>query len=122
MSLTREQILAPRKPVTEPVPAPELGEGVTLTVRRLTAREFMALSTKVKADAEMAYAHWITATVVDDDGKSVFTPDDAAALAEQDATLIERLTEAAMRLNVNPKDKAKGNSQTPTADSSTPSR
>jgi hypothetical protein len=52
----------------------------------------------------------------------VFTPDDAAALAEQDATLIERLTTVAMRLNVNPKEQAAKNSATPPADSSTASR
>ena len=121
MSLTREQFLSSRKLVTETVPAPELGDGVTVTVRRLTAREFMTLSNKVKADADMAYAHWITATVIGDDGKPLFTEQDAAALAEQDATLIERLTMAAMKLNVNPKEQAVKNSQTPAADSSTPS-
>ena len=110
MALTREQILAPRKPVTEPVPCPELGDGASLTVRRLSARAFMALSAKVKADPDLAFAHWITATVIGDDGKPVLSESDAAALAEQDATLVQRLTEAAMRLNVNGKEHAAKNS------------
>lgn len=122
MGLTRDQILTRRTPTSEQVPTPELGQGSSLTVRRLSAREFMALSAKVKADPDLAFAHWITATVIGDDGQPVFTPEDAAALAEQDATLIQRLTEAAMKLNVNAKEDAVKNSVTPSADSSTASR
>src|SRR5437879_4891959 len=101
MALTREQILRPRKMPTEVVPCPELGDGATLIVRRLTGREFMDLSNKVKTQPDLAFAFWITATVVDESGNRVFTEDDdVAALAEQDGTLVQRLTEAAMRLNV----------------------
>lgn len=121
MSLTREHILAPRKVVTEPVPCPELGAGAKLLVRRLSAREFMALSAKAKANPDQAYAFWIVATVVGEDGRPVFNEEDAAALAEQDATFVQRLTEAAMRLNVNAKEQAEKNSSTPAAGSSTPS-
>lgn len=107
--LTREQILAPRKLPTETVPAPELGEGCTLTVRRLSAREFMDLTAKAKAQPDLAYAHWIVATVVGEDGKPILTEADAAAMAEQDITLVERVTETAQRLNLNAKGQAAKN-------------
>src|SRR5262245_1394379 len=95
MILTREQILQRRPIVTEVVPAPELGEGATLKVRRLAARDFMALSEKAKAQPELAYVHWIVACVIDDAGAKVFTDDDAQAISELDITLIERLSDAA---------------------------
>src|SRR2546430_1203538 len=116
MAITRDQILRPRKLPTEVVPCPELGDGVTLIVRRLTAREFMALSAKVKAQPDLAYAHWIVATVIDEQGATVFNEDDAAALGEQDTTLVERLTSAAMKLNVNGKGEPGKNSTTPSVD------
>src|SRR5688500_12409091 len=97
--LTREQILRPRKLATKSVPAPELGDGETLTVRRLSAREFMDLTAKAKGQPEIAYAHWIVATVVNDAGTRIFNEDDAVALGEQDITLVERLTDEAMKIN-----------------------
>ncbi|HEV2294094.1 MAG TPA: hypothetical protein VGR35_09560 [Tepidisphaeraceae bacterium] len=105
MALTREQILQRRKVTTEVVPAPELGDGATLNVRRLSAREFMELTEQAKTDSDNAYAYWIAATVVDDTGEGkVFTVDDAKGLvSELDITLVERLTDAAQRLNISKK-------------------
>lgn len=111
MAITREQILRSRKLPSEVVPCPELGDGATLIVRRLSAREFMALSAKVKAQPDLAYAHWIVATVIDEQGAPVFNDDDAAALGEQDTTLVERLVSAAMKLNVNGKGDPAKNSE-----------
>jgi hypothetical protein len=108
--LTREQILAPRKLPTELVPTPELGEGTSLAVRRLTARELMALIEKGKAEPDLAYAHWMVATIVDDDGKPLLTEADAAAMADQDHLLVERLVDAAQRLNLAGKGQAAKNS------------
>lgn len=117
MALNREQILARRVTATEVVPAPELGDGATLTVRRLSAREFMVMTDKAKAEPELAYAHWIAATVVDDQSARVFTVDDAQGLvADLDITLVERLTDAAQRLNIS--KKADGPNPQPRPDSS----
>ncbi len=69
----------------------------------------MALSATVKEDTDNAYAHWIVSTVIGDDGQPVFTATDLPAIAELDSTLIERLTSAAMRLNVNEKGQAAKN-------------
>jgi len=113
--LTREQILQHKLP-TESVPCPELADGAALIVRRLTAREFMALNAKIKADPDAAYAHWIAATVVDEAGNRIFNESDAAALADQDFNLINRLTEAAIRINGGGKEQAEKNSMTRSSD------
>jgi hypothetical protein len=107
--MTREQVLARRERPTETVPCPELGDGATLTVRRLSAKEFMALTERAKAQPDLAYAHWIVATVIDDQGNAMFSEADAAELAEQDITLVERLTDAAQRLNLAGKGQAAKN-------------
>lgn len=116
--LTREQILKPRKLVTKTVPAPELGDGETLLVRRLSAREFMDLTAKAKTQPDIAYAHWIVATVVDEAGNRLFTEEDATTLGEQEITLVERLTDEAMKINGVGKEKAEGKSPTRSGDSS----
>ena len=91
-----------------------------LTVRRLTARDYMALAGKVKAEPDLAYAYWIAATVIDGDGKRIFTDEDAAVLADADHAIVNRLAETAIRLNGAAPGQAPKNSQTPPVDSSTP--
>src|SRR5689334_19311871 len=98
--LTRDSILAANDLPTEQVPVPEWGgEGATLTVRRLSAGEFLELVKKVQADPDRAYAWWIVFTVVGDDGKRMFTDADAEALAGKCMPVIQRLFTAADRLN-----------------------
>lgn len=108
---TREQIFS-RKLPTEDVPCPELGEGAKLIVRRLSTREYLALVEKANAQPDLIYAHYIAAAVVDEGGKQVFTADDAAALADQDFELVNRLGEVAIRLNTPTKGPDGKNSQT----------
>lgn len=114
--LTRDQILARTLSwPTEVVPCPELGAGATLRVKTLNARDFMDMSSRAKASPDLAYAHWIVATVVDDEGKAVFQPEDAATLANMPFSLIARLTEAAQRLN-GTAEQAEKNSTTRSSD------
>jgi hypothetical protein len=105
--LNRESILAARKLPTETVDVPEWGG--TACVKTLTAAEFMALTAKTKADPERTYAHWIIATVVDEQGQPVFKPEDVAAIGEQPISAIERLADAAQRLNMGRKGDAAKN-------------
>jgi hypothetical protein len=95
---TRDQFLS-RKLPTEQVPCPELGDGVTVTVTRLGARDYLALSERVKAEPQLAFVHWLVACVRDDSGAAMFTPEDAAALADSDFVVVDRLASAAIRLN-----------------------
>jgi len=116
--LTREQILQHTLP-TESVPCPEFGDSATLTVRRMTAKEFLALNAKLKAEPDLAFAHWITATVVDASGNKMFTEADVVALADKDFVLVNRLAEAAIRVNGDGRAQAEKNSTTRSSDSST---
>ena len=99
MNPTREQILN-RKLPSENVPCPELGPDATLIVRRMTAREYLEFLEQSKASPDLTYAHWIVATVVNESGAKVFNLDDAKALADTDALLVNRLAEVAMKLNI----------------------
>jgi hypothetical protein len=118
--LTRDAIFAANDLPTEVVPVPEWGgEGATLTVRRLTAAEFLTLLGKVKADPDRAYAYWLVFTVMDDAGNRMFTVDDAEKLVGKSMHVIERLYAAADRLNPTPKkDVAAKNSQATHSDDS----
>lgn len=98
--LTREQILNVKDLKTESVLVPEWGDGAVLKVRTLTAAEFLVLSGKIETDKDRAYAHWIVASVVDDEGKCILTEDDVTALAEKSFPVIQRILEAAQKLNL----------------------
>lgn len=107
--LTREQILnryRDKKLVTETVPAPELGEGETLLVKKLKAAEVFEITARAKAQPDLMYAHWIVACVVDESGKPIFTAEDAAALGDEEFSLVERLMEVATRLTGANKEQA----------------
>ena len=108
--LTREQILNTRDLPTQRVPVPEWGEGATLNVRQLTVAEVNELAKHQSDHPEKVFVYWIVATVVDDTGKRMFTPDDAEALERKSAQVIKRLAEAAIKLNTFDKDAAAKNS------------
>ena len=119
--LTRDAILTVNDLPSEQVPVHEWGgDGATLTVRRLTAGEFLQLLKKVQADPDRAFAYWIVFTVVGEDGKRVFTESDAEVLAGKSMQVIQRLFDAADRLNPTPKKDvtAKNSPATHSADSS----
>ena len=96
--LTRDQILS-RPPTIEQVPAPELGDGATLGVKLLSAAEFLRLSNVAKTKGDQAYACWLLACVCDAQGKAIFNPDDADAVGGLPFPLVNRLIEAAQRVN-----------------------
>ena len=99
MALTREQFLTACDIRSEVVAVPEMGEGATVIVRGVSARDWMKLREAVKADPDHAYVHYLVATVVDDQGKPLFTPADAEALADKSIAVIDRLSAAAQRVN-----------------------
>lgn len=96
--LSREQILS-RPPTIEQVPAPELGDGATLGVKLLSAAEFLRLSNAAKPQGEQAYACWLLACVCDEAGKPVFAADDIEAVTALPFPLVNRLIDAAQRVN-----------------------
>ena len=91
------------------VPCPEWG--CTLYVNKLSAREFLRLNERIKAEPEHAAFHSIIASTVDESGAAMFQEGDAAALAEQPWQAVNRLAAAHAEMNGD-KETAAGNSQT----------
>lgn len=96
--LTRENVLN-RQPKFEVVAAPEIDPDATLNVKLLSAAEFMKLSNDGKSSPDLAYAHWIAATVCDTNGVPLFKPEDLSAVGNLPFPLVNRLIDAAYRIN-----------------------
>lgn len=103
--LNREQILAAPDLVTEIVPVPEWGGEVV--VRSLTAaerdqyeKEFISQhGTRIKFDLVNPRARLVALSVVDEDGKRLFTDRDVAELAKKSAAPVDRIYAVAQKLS-----------------------
>jgi len=130
--LSRAELLAagkrPRR--TKLVPIPELG-GKKLIVRAMSARErglyeaqFLDKAGKSRKDL-IAQARELLAVecVVDEHGNRMLTPDDVRALGEVDASILDRIAEAAKELSgigeEDYEELLKNSGATPTSDSTT---
>ena len=114
--LTRaDEILGKHPPVRETVSTPEWGEGTGVLVQAMTAAQRIAwqhsgaitvretgtnrvLRKEVDPDWDSTTT-LVIATVVDEDGKLVFTFDQLAALEQENAAPIERIADVARRLS-----------------------
>ena len=104
--LTREMFLKSATKPTEDVPLPELGEGVFVRVVGFTAKERTAfensLLTKkgqpIEARKQQIRERLLVACCFDEDGKPLFTEADIEAIGNQNAALVERIVNVAMRL------------------------
>lgn len=102
MILTREAILAADDLPRQRVDVPEWGGAVT--VRSMTASERDAWETSLIAgdgerNMENARARLVSLCVVDEDGKRLFTDDDALLLGQKAASAVDRVFQAAVKLN-----------------------
>jgi len=108
MILTKQQVAAvgDRPPVTVDVPAPELGEGAVLRLKRLRVPEYKAFTeaaTDRTGDRAITRAdglfseRLIQACAVDAEGQPVI--EDLAVIARWDASLYVRVANAALKLN-----------------------
>lgn len=100
----RNQIRAARSTRTRDVDAPELGVGVVLTVRGLTAGEQYDIAEIQTGNDELkggvlARAALIKFCTVDAEGNQVFQPEDDDIIDGMDASLATRLATAAMELS-----------------------
>lgn len=108
MTLNRETFLAPLTVKRELVELPEMGDGASVWVYGLTARE------KNELEASMMNSAWtginrkkatqqkertLVRCLRNEDGSRLLQPDDYAALGEWPAQIIERLYAVANRLN-----------------------
>jgi hypothetical protein len=102
MGLNREEILGKRGGRVEEIKVPEWGG--TVFVREITASErdaFEASSLDKKGGAKMVNirARLAVLTLSDSEGKRLFGDADVAALGELPASAMDRIFEAAMRVN-----------------------
>jgi hypothetical protein len=107
MSLNiRDLLLKPLEPPKEIVPLPELGEGVTITVRGMNAKEKGAFEMQFVKKGEHDVAkqkqmreRMLVACCVDDSGNRIFTIEDVAALGLQSVSIVARIYDACQRVN-----------------------
>lgn len=102
----RELLLKPAETPVEIVPLPELGDGVTVRVKGMNARErgafdmqFVRNGTADTSKQKQMRERMIVACAVDDSGSRMFTIDDVGALGLQRVDLIDRIFEACQRVN-----------------------
>lgn len=98
--LTKEQIFKAQDLITETVPVPEWGG--ELRVRTITARERDNFEKQLieggETNLENIRAKFIASTVVDEDGKLMFSRLDLADLGKKSAAAMDRLFDVGQRL------------------------
>jgi len=120
MSLNvRELLLKPLETPTEVVQLPELGDGVSVTVKGMNAKEKGAYDMQFVKKGEHDVARqrqmrerMLVACCIDDNGNRLFTADDVAALGLQSVFLIDRIFAACKRVNGDDEDAEKKSDQT----------
>lgn len=130
-TLTREQILKAQDIKRETVNVPEWGGSVivkTMTGRERDALEVMTMRDRLEsgeddaeANLENFRARMAVMTLVDDEGKQIFTPEDIEELGAKSAPALQRVYDVAVRLNKVSKadiDELVGNSNAGPSDAS----
>lgn len=117
--LKREDILAAQDMQSEDVDVPEWGGTVRVSVMTGEARDqwdqgLVTVDAKGKAKANMGNirARLVALTVVDETGQRLFTAEDVAELGRKNGAALNRVFEAAQRLNLlraQDVEQAKGN-------------
>lgn len=98
--LTKDQILGAHDAVTEDVPVPEWGGTVRVAVMSGLARDaFMAMQGDGGVPLSQFQARVLVCTVVDADGRCIFSEADVEALRGRNQEAIDRVVTVAMRLN-----------------------
>lgn len=97
--LTREMILAARDLGFEVVEVPEWGGAVSVSVMDGATREALNESLQGGAKASKFHAHMLAATLVDADGVHMFSLEDIEMLRRKNPEVMQRLSDAAMRIN-----------------------
>jgi len=99
MSLSRESILGLSRP-REIVDVPEWGGRVVITAMSLADRlDYERWAGQLGEDSTDHIPGLLAFTMVDDEGRRLFTQDDIKALQNQSAAVILRLNRIALQLN-----------------------
>jgi hypothetical protein len=109
MTLTRDQILGQKKAAPVRVSVPEWGGDVyvrMMSSKERDAFEFAGIAERKKAKKnaveftpENVRARLVAATACNEEGNTLFTDDDVAALGEQSCAALDRIWEASSKLN-----------------------
>lgn len=105
MALSKEQILSADDCKRRTVAVPEWGGDVLVSTMTGTARDAWEQSLlirkngKTEPNMENMRARLVAATLVDDEGKRLFTDDDVSALGKKSAAALERVCKVAQALN-----------------------
>jgi len=113
---TREMLLKPVERPSEVVELPEIGEGVSVIVTGMTAKErsdfdqqFVSRKGEpMKKRIAEGRERIVVACCRDEDGKRLFTADDVTQLGKQSGIIIERIVNAAQRTSGMTKDELEG--------------
>lgn len=112
MLLTKDQILQSEDRDSVDIDVKEWGGTVRLAVMSGSARDAYESSLiDIKDDGtatrnlENIRAKLVAASIVDEDGKTMFTADSIAALGNKNGTVLDRLYEVANQLNAVTQDK-----------------
>ena len=102
--MNRDKFFGTAKPQAVSVPMPETGEGESVLVWPLTAKEWTAFQAAQQTNgkpnklADLVRERLVVACVRDESGQPLFTVDDISALGEMPAGMIERIVNAALKL------------------------
>lgn len=97
MFLTKSEILSKQWPAEE-VELPEF-DGRKVRVKTLSAVEFIRLAELEKAHPNKGFALWWVATVCDEAGAPIFGEEDIDAIAGMPISAVNRVVDAAKRVN-----------------------
>src|SRR3954468_15256349 len=103
--LTREQILQTNDLPSETVAVPEWGDGAEVHVRTMSGTERDGFEQEIiearKTGAELVNirARLAVKTVCDSNGTRLFTDEDVEALGKKSGRVLDRIFDAAQRLN-----------------------
>lgn len=98
--LSKDAILGASDIQTEDVPVPEWGGTVRVAAMDGLARDrFIELQGEGKAALSEFHARVLVACVVGEDGKLLFSADDAELLRSKSSAALDRVVEVAIRLN-----------------------
>jgi len=109
---TRDMLLKPVERPSETVDLPELGDGISVIVTGMTAKERSEFDQQfvsrkgepMKKRIAEGRERIIVACCRDEEGKRLFTTDDVAQLGKQSSLIIERIVTVAQRLSGMTKD------------------
>ncbi len=97
--LNRDAILGAQDIITEDIPVPEWGGSVRIGLMSGAARDQFLSGREKNTSLSCFQASILAATIIDPNGKRLFTEADIEALQQKSGQVLGRLADAAFRIN-----------------------